>query len=308
MNILVTGASGFIGSALVPSLIAKNHAIVTMGRHCSSSFSPKVKQQRIDSLTEPSAWQNLLAGIDAVVHLAGISSDTDIEVLKKINVDSTRLLVEAAIEHGVKRFIFISSVKAMGESSRHPFSEKTPPHPTSPYGISKWEAEQTIMRCKHKLEYVILRPPMVYGPNVRGNFLQLLKLVRKGFPLPLGMVSNARSLLFIDNIVDAVLCCLDHDAAANQTFLISDNEYCSVPQLLHHIAHCMNKRIILPSVPISLLRFLAALTGKKETISRLTESLAVDISRITDTLNWQPPYSMQEGIQQTVDWFVDSNY
>lgn len=253
-------------------------------------------------------WAVALAGCDAVVHLAArvhVMNDTEQDPLERYratNTEATLNLARQAAQAGVKRFVFISTIKVNGEGRDAPYRETDAPGPEDAYAISKWEAEQGLLRIAADtgLEVVILRPPLVYGPGVKANFLRLLRTVERGWPLPLGAIRNRRSLLYLGNFVDAIRLCVEHPAAAGQTFLLDDGEAVSTPDLVRAVAHAIKRPARLLWVPVSMLEFMGALLGKRVSVSRLTGSLWVDSSLIRSRLNWTPPYSMEAGLAATV--------
>jgi nucleoside-diphosphate-sugar epimerase len=218
----------------------------------------------------------------------------------------TERFIERAAAEGVRRFVYMSSVKVNGERTTTPITEADTPHPEDPYGLSKWEAEQIIARVSARsgIEAVIVRSPLVYGSGVGGNFLSLLKMIRRGIPLPLGAVRNKRSLVFRDNLVDALATCLRDPRATGQTYLVSDGEDLSTPDLIRRIGRAMGVSVRLWPVPVSLLRFFGALVGRQGVVGRLTDNLQIDALKLHRELGWSPPWSVDRGIEETVDWFV----
>jgi nucleoside-diphosphate-sugar epimerase len=221
---------------------------------------------------------------------------------RSVNSTATYNLAQAAAKAGVRRFVYLSSIKVHGEETPHisPYTELDVLSPQDPYGMSKWEAENQLKKLAHqtRLEVVILRPPLVYGPRVKANFLQMIRTVKKGIPLPLGAIRNQRSLVYVENLADAIINAAIHPAAANQTFLISDGEDLSTPQLIRRVARSLDCPPRLLSIPVSWLKLMGKLTGKSATVSRLTGSLVIDSSKIRNTLSWTPPYT-------TADWYLD---
>ena len=212
-----------------------------------------------------------------------------------------------AAASGVKRLVFMSSIKVNGErTSGHPFTETDAPLPEDAYGISKWEAEQALGRIAHQtgLEIVVLRSPLVYGPGVKGNFLRLMALVVRGYPLPLASIHNRRSLIYVGNLVDAIIACLEQSAAAGKTYLVSDGEDISTPELIRAIASVLGIRAKLFPCPATFLTIGAALLGKSREVDRLIGSLQVDSSRIRAELAWQPRISLAQGLEQTAQWYL----
>jgi UDP-glucose 4-epimerase len=221
---------------------------------------------------------------------------------RNVNTEGTLNLARQAAGAGVRRFVFISTIKVNGEGRDEPYRETDAPAPEDAYAISKWEAEQGLHQIAHDtgLEVVILRPPLVYGPGVKANFLSLLRVIERGWPLPLGAIRNRRSLLYLGNFVDAIRLCVEHPAAAGQTFLIDDGEAVSTPELIRRLAHAMGRPARLLAVPVGWLEFAGALLGRRAAVARLTGSLWVDSSLIRARLGWAPPYSMEAGLAVTV--------
>jgi nucleoside-diphosphate-sugar epimerase len=245
-----------------------------------------------------------------VVHLAArthVIRDTAAEPraeYRRLNVEGTRTLAHAAQTAGVRRFIFLSSIKVNGEATTvRPFTENDTPQPEDAYGISKWEAELALRAAAASMETVVLRPPLLYGPGVKGNFLRLMRAIERGVPLPLGSIHNRRSVLSLGNLVDAMIVCLDHPAAAGQTYLLADDENPSTPELVRAIAAALHKRARLVAFPPQLLRIAGAVTGKSAAVSRLLGSLQIDSSRIRGELGWKPRQALAEGLSQTAEWY-----
>jgi nucleoside-diphosphate-sugar epimerase len=318
MNILVTGANGFVGSALCQEIASSTNWSIygTMRSHQQTiALLPTVRPIIIDSLTSTNSYQKILSEIDCVVHLAARvhmmkdRATNPLAAFREINTYGTANLAKEAADRGVKRFIYISSIKVNGEESGNgcAYTEESLPNPQDPYGQSKLEAEQALDRIASEtgMEVVILRPPLVYGPKVKANFLQLLRIVKKGVPLPLSSINNARSLLYVGNLVDAILTCLSHPNAAGQTFLLSDGEDLSTPELIRRLAKAMKQPDRLFPVPPSFLKKIGKLTGKSTTVERLLGSLTIDNSKIQQTLNWKPPFTVDRGLQATVDWYLN---
>lgn len=307
MRVLVTGADGFVGRALLPALTKAGHAARAAVRVPRADSAPDAVA--IGDIGPETDWTAALDGIEAVIHLAArvhVMRETATDPLdqfRRVNVEGTRRLATAAAA-GVRRFVFVSSVKVNGEeTAERPFTEADIPLPEDPYGISKWEAEQILGGTASGMETVVLRPPLVYGPGVKGNFLSLLKLCNRGWPLPLGAIGNARSLIYVGNLADALVRAVDHPAAAGETFLVSDGEAVSVPELVRRIAAALDRPARLLPVPPGLLRAGAALIGRPGAAKRLLGSLVVDDQRIRKILAWQPPFTMVEGLRETAAWF-----
>jgi len=320
-RILVTGARGFIGTPLVQELQKKGYLI----RSTSRVFTEDSKDDGCDTVEHYSFdlgddspdYKKLLADVDVVIHLAARvhalhESEDKLSDYSKINTIGTERLANAAAKNGVKRFIFLSSIKVNGERNICDekgkilaFNEGDDPRPQGAYAKSKLEAEDAIRKnCREsKMDFIILRPTLVYGPGVRANFLSLLDIVNKSYPLPLASVKNKRSLLYVDNLVHVISLCMNHPDASNKTYLISDTDI-SVPELVRKIASLLGKRALLFPFPVRYLRTIGSLTGKRSMIERLTDSLLVDNNSICKDVKWVPPYSFDEGLQATVDWYL----
>jgi nucleoside-diphosphate-sugar epimerase len=306
--ILVTGANGFLGRALRLELQARQFAV--RGALRTEAKSGEINVGDIGPSTD---WQAALVGVDVIVHTAArvhIMQDTAGNPLRQyrdVNVEGTLNLARQAAATGVKRFIFISSIKVNGESTKpgKPFTVADQPNPEDPYGISKWEAEVGLQRLSNEtsLEVVIIRAPLVYGPGVKANFLRMMRWVNRGLPLPLGSIDNKRSLVALDNLADLIINCIEHPAAANQVFLAGDGQDVSTTELLRGIGKALDKPARLLPCPLSLLSFAAGLLGKKETLRRLTDSLQVDVSSARSLLGWKPPVSLEEGLRKVAQDF-----
>ncbi len=316
MKVLVTGASGFVGSELCRHLMEQGVTTTGVVRHSPTNPVPGVDYQVVSDLRKSKFWKEILVGVDVVVHCAARahvirdSENDPLAVYREINVEGTRCLVEQAVSYGIKRFIYISSVKVNGEgTSDHPFKADDIPAPEDSYGLSKWEAEQVLQKiaCNSKLEIVIIRPPLVYGPAVRANFLKLMRLVNSGLPLPLGAIHNSRSFVALDNLVDLILTCLHHPAAINQTFLVSDGDDMSTPELLRRMAKAFGKSSRLIPIPALLLRTVALILGKSEYSQRLCGSLQVDIFKAKQLLGWTPKISVDTALLKTTKHFLKNS-
>lgn len=313
MNTLLTGATGFVGKCLASELDRQGTSPLTCAvrRAGVAQCGREVEISGIDADTD---WTAALIEQQVVIHAAARAHIMKDEVsdplseYRRVNVEGTLNLARQAVEAGVKRFIYISSIKVNGEwtSPGKPFTAEDAPAPEDYYGISKLEAEQGLqeLAAKTGMEVVIIRPPLVYGPGVKGNFASMVKLVGKELPLPLGAVHNSRSLVALDNLVDLVIICTSHPAAANQVFLAGDGEDLSTTELLRGIARAMGKRSRLVPVPAGVLMFGASLLGKRAVAKRLLGSLQVDISKNRDMLGWQPPVSVEEGMTRAVKYPV----
>jgi UDP-N-acetyl-alpha-D-quinovosamine dehydrogenase len=304
MRVLITGPSGFIGSALSAELTSLGHEVIPAVRRASGLRSEVL----VGDIGPNTDWTGALERVDAVVHLAArvhIMHDTatdPLQAFRDVNTVGTLSLAVQAAGANVKRLIYLSTIKVNGEGSFSPYRETDVPSPRDPYAISKYEAEQGLLELAAKggLEVVILRPPLVYGPGVGGNFRALMNAVRDGIPLPFGGVHNQRSLLFLGSLVDAIRVCLDHPAAANKTYVISDGEDISTPDLIRRLARAMNRPARLLPVPRVLLAMTGRLFGKHQAMTKLLGSLTVDNSAIARDLGWNPPYNLDDGLRITV--------
>lgn len=319
MNVFITGGTGFVGHALILSLIRKNFVRITLAVRDSaqklSLESERTKIFYIDSLNERTNWGGMITGADVVIHCAArahLLNDTALNPLqeyRRVNVEGTLNLARQAVAAGVKRFIFISSVKVNGESTAHeePFTANSSPNPVAPYGVSKLEAEQGLIElgANAGMEVVIIRPVLVYGPGVRANFLNMMRWLHKSVPLPLGAIHNKRSLVALDNLVDLIVTCIDHPQAANQTFLVSDGEDLSTTELLQRMSQALGKRPCLLPVPAWMLETAAGILGKQSIAQRLCGSLQVDIKHTRDRLGWTPPVSVDAALRKTAQHFLE---
>ena len=317
-RILVTGVSGFVGSALCSHLLAQGHAVRAVVRSADSVLSGAgLDVVAVGDVGAQTDWSAALVGVDCIVHCAArphVMHEAAADALaayRTVNVVGTHRLAEQASTLGVRRLVFLSSIKVNGESTDglpHPFGarndegELDAPAPEDPYGVSKWEAEQALWAVSSQtgLDVVIVRPPLVYGPGVKGNLLRLLRWVELGVPLPLGAVQNQRSLVGLDNLVDLLGRCIDHPAAVGQTLLVSDGEDVSTPDLLRHMAAGLGRSANLLPVPKPLLRLAAYALGKQAEVDRLIGSLQIDSRYTCDLLDWTPPTSVVKGIRDMV--------
>ncbi len=304
MKALVTGATGFVGTALCARL-AENGLEVVPAVRGKSGLPHEMVVSNLDASTD---WQSALSGCDAVVHLAArvhVMDDTVQNALaryRETNTEATLTLARQAAQAGVKRFVFISTIKVNGEGRDVAYRETDVPAPDDAYAISKWEAEQGLQQIAQEtgLEVVVLRPPLVYGPGVKANFMRLIRIIKRGWPLPLGAIRNQRSLLYLGNFVDAIRLCIEHPDAAGQTFLLDDGHPVSTPELIRAVAHAMGRPARLLAVPVGMLELAGTLLGKRAAVARLTRSLYVDGSAIQTQLGWTPPFSMEAGLAATV--------
>ena len=309
MKVLTTGSTGFVGKSLLSALDAKRYLISTTRRahsDCDSCFDSHV----VNNIDASTNWSPALNGADAVIHLAArvhIMRDTtrdQLAAFRQVNMDGTLNLARQAAAIGVRRFIFLSTIGVNGNSTPlgTAFSENDAPHPHDPYSVSKYEAEVGLRAISKStgMETVIIRPTLVHGRKAPGNFGRLTRLVAKGLPLPLASINNRRSLVGIDNLVNFIVTCLEHPSAANETFLVSDGEDLSTPDLIRRMARAMNCPARLVPVPESVLMAAAAMLGRRDMAQRLCGSLQVNISKARALLDWKPPISVDEGLRRAV--------
>jgi nucleoside-diphosphate-sugar epimerase len=310
MRVLVTGASGFVGRALCVHLEQHGFVVRRALRRAPAAFAGE--HVVVGEIGPDTDWKAALHEVDLVAHLAArvhVMRDTATDPMaeyRRVNVEGARRLAQAAAAAGVRRLMFMSSAKVNGEASLAVYTEKDDPCPDDRYGLSKWEAEQALsMLCeKAGMEWTVLRPPLVYGPGVGGNFLRLMQAVAHRRPLPLASVRNLRSLLYVGNLVDAARVCLTHPIAAGATFLLRDGEDISTPDLARRMARALGVTPLLLPVPIWALRTAGRLTGREAAVRRLVGSLRVDDSLLRTRLRWHPPFAVDEGLQQTARWYL----
>src|SRR5690606_11922059 len=311
----MTGGTGFVGSAVLARFLAEECMVTAVVRNSSAVLNGRVDKAVVPNLTAQVNWEQVVAGQDVIIHSAArvhVMNDQSADPLaefRTVNVDGTLNLARQAAAAGVKRFIFISSIKVNGEGTLlgSPYTAFDTPAPQDPYGISKMEAETGLCQIAEDtgMEVVIIRPVLVYGPGVKANFRSMMSWLNKGLPLPLGAVHNKRSLVSLDNLVDLIVTCIDHPAAANQTFLVSDGEDLSTAELLRRMGKALGKPARLLPIPASLLKMGAILLGKKEVAQRLLGSLQVDIYHTCDTLGWKPKVTVDEALAKTARHFLE---
>lgn len=309
MRILVTGANGFVGRNLCFALCQQQHAVIEVVRALDSSIDGLAQVVTMASIDANSDWSAALHNVDVVVHLAArvhVMTDHAADPLaefRQINVSGTLNLALQAAKAGVKRFIFISSVKVNGEHTEigEPFTEENAANPQDAYGQSKFEAEQGLLLLAQQtaMKLVIIRPPLVYGAGVKANFSSMLQAVKRGIPMPLGAIHNKRSFVYVGNLVSLILRCLDHPLATNQVFLVSDGHDLSTTELLRACALALGVKSRLLPVPQCLIEFTARLLGKRAVAQRLCDNLQVDITKARTLLDWEPPISVADGLKAT---------
>lgn len=308
MSILITGANGFIGRAVCAAALKAGKQVTGAIRR-PVALPAGVQPALLPGDLGSADWGVLLSRHRVVIHTVArvhIMSDPSADPLasfREVNTSGTLNLARQAATAGVRRFVFVSSVKVNGEETEahHPYTSADPPAPQDPYGISKLEAEQGLHRIAKEtgMEIVIIRPPLVYGPGVKANFASLLRVLQRGIPLPLGGVTeNRRSLVALDNLVDLLITCIDHPAAAHQTFMVSDGEDLSTTALLRRMGQALGHPARLLPVPPVLLRLGAAVIGKRNVAQRLLGNLQVDITETRKTLDWTPPINVDEGLRR----------
>ncbi|HAU1125350.1 TPA: NAD-dependent epimerase/dehydratase family protein [Legionella pneumophila] len=310
-KILITGATGFIGRSLVPALLSEGHDVRCAVLQLDSTL--QAEQIVINNLEVHTDWTDALRNVEIVIHLAARVhimkeyATSSLDQYCKINSIATKNFVEQAVQNNVKRFIFLSTIKVHGEFSQNnlPFSEDCRTQPEDPYAKSKLYAEQFIQEiCQNaRMEFVILRPPLVYGPYVKANFLRILQLVDKKWPLPFGSIYNKRTFIYIDNLVSAISAVVSEPSAANQVYLVADDCSWSLTQLVQTLSRKMNTKLFLIPIPVQILIFLFKLCGLKNINTRLFSSLEVSNEKIKSQLGWTPPVSSIDGLEKTVKWY-----
>jgi nucleoside-diphosphate-sugar epimerase len=311
MRILVTGANGFVGLALCRRLRESGHSVIGALRS-GDSVTRGAESRIIGDMGANPPWHDVLPGVEVVIHLAALVHQMGkitppAEEYRRVNAKATRQLAEACARYGVRRMVFLSSVKVNGECTpAKPFTEEDAPAPLDAYGVSKLEAEQGLMAVGKTtgLETVVVRPPLVYGPGVRANFRRLLGAVARVRPLIVPGLKSKRSMIALANLADILTVCAEKSQAANQVFLVSDNEDVTVSELMQRIAQAMNRRILILPATEGLLRFAARLAGKEQEVRRLVDPLQVSPGKAIRQLNWSPPVDMNAGLAETVKWYL----
>jgi nucleoside-diphosphate-sugar epimerase len=317
MKILVVGASGFVGGHLVRRLAADGISVRAAVHRNRTNLPAGIEIAENVNLEGSFDWVSAIQGCDAVVNLGArvhVMRETNanaMEEYRRVNVEGTMSLARQAADAGIRRFVFLSSVKVCGESTGpgEAFVETMTPRPLDPYGISKLEAERELIKLGRAsgMEIVILRPPLIYGPGVRANFLSMMRWLRRGLPLPFGCIDNRRSLIGVDNMVDLICTCLRHPAAAGEVFLANDGQDLSTPELLRRLSEALGTKARLLPVRVGILEGVAALAGQRALAQRLCLSLCVDGRKVRETLNWHPPFSVDEELRRTARAFLQAN-
>lgn len=319
MTICITGANGFVGRALCDSLVAQGREFRPVVRTSCERIGGTIPLT-VGDIGAHTDWSSVVDGAAEVVHLASRvhvmkeSGDDVASAYREANTQGTLRLARQAAAAGVRRFVFVSSVKVNGEERDEPYSENDQPAPIGPYATSKWDAERGLSEIADRsgMEVVVIRPPLVYGPGVKANFLRMMRWLHRGMPLPFGAVRNKRSLVSIANLVDFIVTCVDHSAAANQTFLVSDGVDLSTSELLVHLANALEVKARLIDVPVSVLSLGATILGQGELLRRLCGSLRVDSMKANRLLRWSPPLSVDAGLKEAADhyrtWLAGSGH
>ncbi|WP_271411685.1 UDP-glucose 4-epimerase family protein [Pseudomonas sp. Q1-7] len=316
MRLLLTGSTGFVGGALLRKLQEMPHLqIVAAVRSATDKLPGAVTRLTVDGLALGTNWKDSLRGVEVVIHCAArvhVMSDVEADPLaafRRANVEGTLGLARQARDAGVRRFIFVSTIKVNGESTKlgNPFTADQAPAPVDPYGVSKLEAEQGLRKIAEEsaMEVVIVRPTLVYGPAVKANFLNMMRWVNRGVPLPFGAIHNRRSLVSLYNLVDLIITCVYHPAAANQTFLVSDGQDVSTTELLRRIGDALGRPARLLPVPSILLEVGATVFGRRALSQRLCGSLQVDINKTRELLGWTPPVSLDDALKRTANYYLE---
>ena len=305
MLVAVTGANGFIGCHLCKELAKQGYEFRAIQR--KTSKSPNV--YNIGNLDGKNNWEEALFNVDVIIHCASKVHEfqhSSIEDYREIVVRATKEIAIQAVKSKVKRFIYISSIKVNGEKTldSKPITNFSPSKPIDNYSITKLEAEEILKSISKDsgIELVIIRPPLVYGPKVGGNFLKLIKLITLQIPLPFSLINNKRSLIYVENLTSFIIKCINYDPAIGKTFVVSDRQYLSTPKLITLIANNLKEKDMLFPMPVYMLKLFSKLTKTKEKMDRITDSLEIDPSDTFEVMNWLPPYSLQEGIKKTSKW------
>jgi len=308
-KILVTGASGFIGQSLCETLLKSGRLVLGAVRNLNSTLINKnIEYIPVGDIAFKKNWKDLLVDVDCIIHCAGrahkMNKSKNFDAYYLTNIYGTKHLAEQAAEVGVRRFIFLSSigVNGLNTNNRNPFSNIDKPNPVEDYSISKYKAEKVLLDISSKTgtQVVIIRSPLIYGKFAPGNLKRLIKVIKLGIPIPFSRIKNSKSLIGIDNLINLIIHCIEHPEASGKTFLTSDGEDLSTPELIKLIASSMGKKANLFPCPIFMLKLLGSIFGRSEEINRLVGSLRIDNSYTKKILNWTPPVSVEEGIRRMV--------
>jgi nucleoside-diphosphate-sugar epimerase len=314
VRVLVTGATGFIGHELCKTLTQAGH-VVRAALRTEQTLPPGVSERSVvGTIGAATEWEDALSGADAVVHLAARAHvvrepSTNTHLYAETNSNGTRTLANAARRAGLRRFVYLSSVKVNGEETiSRAYTSDDEPRPRDAYGVSKWWGERYLMEAAEgcRIEPVVVRPPLVYGPGVGANFLRLMRWVDNGWPLPFGGVRNRRSLVSIWNLCDFLVNVLENPAAPGRIWMVSDNDDLSTPELITRLARAMDRRVHLLSVPTRLLERCGALIGRRADVARLSRSLVIDVGKTCEKLGWAPPVAVDQALARTVAWYLSA--
>lgn len=316
LSILVTGANGFVGRSLCAALIKDGHKVRGAVRRNDGIVHPAISRVNVGEINSQTDWSEALADIDVVIHLAArvhVMRETSVNPLddfRQANVIGTEHLARSAAALGVERLVFVSSIKVNGEETKegHPYTQTDIPSPQNLYGVSKWEAEKALFQLGKDtdLQVVIIRPPLIYGAGVKGNFERMLRFLSKGIPLPLAAVKNLRSMIYVENLAHALGICAIHPEAAGKTYLVCDDEDISTPDMISILLQRLGKPVRVFSIPVALLKLGGVVFRKSTDVSRLIGSLQIDSQKIRQELDWHPPFTLQQGLQATADWYRSS--
>ena len=315
LKIMITGANGFVGRRLLTYLNTAGHKTRAVVRRPSVSVDVPGESIVVGAIDANTDWQAALDESDVVVHLAArvhVMNETEsdpLDAFRRVNLEGTMTLARAAVKAGVKRFVYVSSIKVNGEATYgQPFTPQQAVNPHDPYALSKWEAEKALkeLSAQSGMEVVIIRPPLVYGPRVKANFLSLIKLARNGVPLPLGGIKNRRTMVALENLVDLIKTCCEHPAAAGQVFLAGDDETVSTAELVVRISRALGRPSRVFNFPPLIMALTTKLLGKEDVWRRLSGSLEVDTSSAKTILGWKPVVTMDEQLQQVAEWFLNN--
>ncbi|MGC2048825.1 MAG: SDR family oxidoreductase [Gallionella sp.] len=317
MRFLVTGANGFVGRPLCAELLRQGH-VVRAAIRSSAQLPDGVEAVSVGNIDGDTDWADALQDVEVVIHLAArvhvmkdTAADPRAEFLK-VHLHGTMNLARQAARTGVKRFVYVSSIKVNGEEThgQRCYVEQDTPAPQDSYGVSKWQAEQALRRIAQetKLEVVIVRPPLVYGPGVKGNFISLLAALENGIPLPLAGANNKRSMVYVGNLASALIACATHAAAVGQTYLVRDGEDVSTALLVEKIAGALGRKPRSFNLPSGLLRAAAKVLKRSAQVDRLFGSLRVNDAKLRNELGWVPPYTLEQGLRITADWYLGKRH
>lgn len=312
MKVLVTGASGFVGNATCARLVTQGVNVVGTVRHLPTRTLPGVEYRIVGDLDASADFCDALTGVDVIIHCAARvhvmreAAANPLLAFRATNVVGTEQLARQAAAARVRRLIFLSSVKVNGEGRAVAYRETDQPAPQDAYGISKHEAELRLreIAAETGIEVAMVRSPLIYGPGVKANFQALMRVLVRGIPLPLGAIHNRRSLVALDNVVDLIVTCIEHPAAANETFLVSDGEDISTTELIRRLARAMGRSARLIPMPAPVVMAGATILGKGELARRLCGTLKVDITKVREVLGWTPPVSVDEGLCRTAKYYL----